>query len=249
MISRVNELSKIVKRETKRLKQTTCEAEFDIPVEIFDPGWVADVPPFSATEVHSEPSGFKLYVGGVSDAMYKNHLLSYGISAVLNCAAAQTANARSIIVASGNSLDGSGWEKIEFSQDWYARELSIPDFKYLAISAEDHSSFPLSEYFTETSTFIEDARIAGVPILVHCMQGLNRSAAIVVAWLVLHGKHTLETAITCVSSRRAFVLSNKGFIRQLVSVFEGPPAVAKISHADDLMRDKSSFEVKDIVER
>lgn len=240
MISRVNELAKLIKRESKKLTSTD---ESRISVEVFDPFHVPDIPPFSATQVYSDEStGFTLHVGGVSVAMYKTHLQNHRVKAILNCAAAQTASTRRIIQASGNSLEGSGWDKVEFSQAWYACELDDPSFMYLAISAEDHSKFPLSDYFKDTSLFIQEARMRGYPILIHCMQGMNRSVAVTVAWMVSHGGHTLDSAIQHISSLRPHILSNRGFIKQLVTAFEPKDAVP-------VPITPSNFVVKDIIER
>ena len=180
MISRVNELAKLIKRESKKLTSTD---ESRVSVEVFDPFHVPDIPPFSATQVYSDEStGFTLHVGGVSDAMYKTHLQNHRVKAILNCAAAQTASTRRIIQASGNSLEGSGWDKVEFSQAWYACELDDPSFMYL------------------------------------------------------------DSAIQHISSLRPHILSNRGFIKQLVTAFEPKDAVP-------VPITPSNFVVKDIIER
>ena len=58
-------------------------------------------------------------------------------------------------------------------------------------------------------------------ILVHCIQGLNRSAAVVVAFLMKHLKHLKQPAparevIRVVSEKRPGILTNAAFIRRLV---------------------------------
>ena len=222
----------------------TTDGAFNVPVEVFDPASVSEIPDYSASEVYHDPAtGFRLHVGGVSDAMYANHLQTYGIRAILNCAAAQTASARRIIQASGNSLEGIGWDKVDFSQEWYSRELDIPSFMYLAIPAEDHAKFPLSDYFAETSAFIEEARCKGYNVLVHCMQGLNRSVAVTVAWMVTFGNHSLDSAIQHIAKLRPYILRNRGFLKQLVTLYDPPLKVL------ELPATQSTFVVKDIIER
>lgn len=53
-------------------------------------------------------------------------------------------------------------------------------------------------------------------VLVHCALGINRSGAICVAYLMVDKKITLLEAVKFIKRRRAIVLCNKGFQRQLI---------------------------------
>ncbi|KAF4720710.1 hypothetical protein FOZ63_017692, partial [Perkinsus olseni] len=67
-------------------------------------------------------------------------------------------------------------------------------------------------------------------VLIHCMQGFNRSCVLLCAWLcggIRGPKMSLCEAVELLASRRRHVLSNRGFLAKLVDVY-WPPSVEEI---------------------
>lgn len=65
-------------------------------------------------------------------------------------------------------------------------------------------------------------------VLVHCMQGVSRSASLVVAYVMTSKGLSLADALATVQAARPVVLPNPGFLRQLEQ-FEGQRPAA-VSH-------------------
>lgn len=89
---------------------------------------------------------------------------------------------------------------------------------YLRCELVDDLNQQLADAFEESHRFIEDFGVgAGVPTLVHCAQGRNRSAALVVNYMVQSGLFGSTTdAIATVRQRRpGGTLSNESFVQQL----------------------------------
>jgi len=56
----------------------------------------------------------------------------------------------------------------------------------------------------------------GANVLVHCNQGVSRSAALVMAYLIKAHGHTLKKAFFHVQSKRQIAMPNPGFMKQLI---------------------------------
>ena len=79
-------------------------------------------------------------------------------------------------------------------------------------------------------------------MLVHCMQGYNRSVAICVAWLLRKTEFSLEHVIKTIASQRPQILSNRAFIRELVLLDSEEEKIdAKVS--------QKFFSIGEVVER
>jgi hypothetical protein len=61
----------------------------------------------------------------------------------------------------------------------------------------------------------EDAASSGERVLVHCVQGMSRSATVVIAYLMKKHKWTLSQALDYVKERRSCVNPHVGFMAQL----------------------------------
>lgn len=85
---------------------------------------------------------------------------------------------------------------------------------YKGFPAIDMLSFDLSQYFTEAANFIESALLSNGKVLVHCYQGISRSATLVLAFLMLKCEMTAQEAIKTVRSKRE-IIPNNSFLRQL----------------------------------
>jgi len=88
---------------------------------------------------------------------------------------------------------------------------------YMEIDADDVPGYPiLMLHYADARRFFDEAREAGGRALVHCELGVNRSAALAVAYLVESEGVTLTQAVRRVRIDRPNVLRNDGFRRQLV---------------------------------
>lgn len=104
---------------------------------------------------------------------------------------------------------------------WEAAE-SYPDqftYKRIAISDRLEDSQSMGAHFEEAFAFIEEARVRGDRVLVHCVQGISRSATVVVAYLMWHKRISLNRALEHVKRCRPVVNPNPGF-RALLAELE-----------------------------
>jgi protein-tyrosine phosphatase len=63
-------------------------------------------------------------------------------------------------------------------------------YQFMIISVDSEVA-DLSQYFERACGFINDAREHGHAVLVHCQQGVSRSASIIIAYLIKHGVCTI----------------------------------------------------------
>lgn len=78
---------------------------------------------------------------------------------------------------------------------------------YLYVPGEDHERFNLSQYFHESVEFIKEVVNRGFNVLVHCMAGISRSAALVLAYLMKYEKLGLREALFTIKQKRKIVRS------------------------------------------
>ena len=131
-----------------------------------------------------------LWLGDSEDAQNMEMLQKLGIQCILNCA--------------GNDISIA-----------YPSTMRMRVHRF---SANDHQQYDLiGQHLAECLSFIDGCRENGDRILVHCVAGMNRSATITVAYLMHHfdGMHLLE-AVQYTVKRRCWILTNKGFRRQLI---------------------------------
>lgn len=90
---------------------------------------------------------------------------------------------------------------------------------YLEIEAHDDRNFPLlTECLAKASAFIREHHAQGRGVLVHCMAGVNRSATLAVAHLLLaHKRNLFELFAECVAARPS-ILQNPSFQLQLCAL-------------------------------
>jgi hypothetical protein len=100
----------------------------------------------------------------------------------------------------------------------------VDDYKargiaYLQLSAHDDQHFPLLDTFLKpASEFISSAHAVGGAVLVHCMAGVNRSATIVVAYLMMRDRRNLLELFAECSAARPSILQNPSFQLQLCAL-------------------------------
>ena len=132
-----------------------------------------------------------LYIGNYNDAENIAYLRRLGITHVLNCAAFRT-------------LGGSP----------YPPETGI--MGYLEFKADDSEVYDMLQHFPRAKSFIDDAKLKSGKVLVHCAMGINRSALICAAYIIVDKQMNLIDVMKHLKTRRKIVLSNKGFRLQLI---------------------------------
>nr|GAT46953.1 predicted protein [Mycena chlorophos] len=84
------------------------------------------------------------------------------------------------------------------------------------IDIRDRESVDLRPYLEGACQYIERALRRGEGVLVHCQQGISRSSAIVIAYLIRNHGLGYDTALQFVRKRRACAKPNPGFARALM---------------------------------
>jgi len=79
----------------------------------------------------------------------------------------------------------------------------------------DLESQDLKPHLEDAVEDIDSALRRGRNVLVHCQQGVSRSAAIVIAYLIRKRGMSFDSAITFVRQRRPCIKPNSGFVRCL----------------------------------
>lgn len=101
-------------------------------------------------------------------------------------------------------------------------ELSInttnSQLEFMHVKIQDGPSVNISDYFQSTREFINNARIMGKSVLIHCHAGISRSATIVIAYLMVENNMNLIDAYTHVKSKRKIIGPNLGFMGQLITL-------------------------------
>lgn len=124
-------------------------------------------------------------------------LRGLGVTHILNCAATDAE------VAAANAGHGP------FHDD--------PTIQWAGFTALDMEGYELlDQHLVFARQYIDAVRLGGGRVLVHCEQAINRSAAISVAYLMLHERASLLTAVRHVRRRRGMILQNEGFVVELV---------------------------------
>jgi len=114
-------------------------------------------------------------------------------------------NIKTIINCTTNPKNGGG-----------IRNYFPSDFYYLRVPVKDSDLEDLSPYFAEACELIERSLRQKFNVLIHCQQGVSRSATIVLAYLLYKGE-TLKDAYLKLKTARPIVKPKTAFLRQLVT--------------------------------
>ena len=92
--------------------------------------------------------------------------------------------------------------------------------KYLRVYVEDDAEVKIKFHFSRAFQFIDDAlfensQAARNKVLVHCAQGVSRSATIVIMYLMKHFDWSYDLAFAFVKRHREIIDPNGGFMNQL----------------------------------
>ncbi|GMF19264.1 unnamed protein product [Phytophthora lilii] len=89
--------------------------------------------------------------------------------------------------------------------------------KYLNVTIKDRPEADISSYFDSAYRFIESAkRTQHGRVLVHCTQGISRSATLVIMYLMRANSWSLVTAVNFAMASRGVVYPNQGFVKSLM---------------------------------
>lgn len=86
----------------------------------------------------------------------------------------------------------------------------------VAVRVPDEPSADLSSHLAVAADIIHEELFKGGRVLVHCVAGVSRSPALVLAYLVRHSGMTLRDAFLHVRAARPSARPNSGFFSQLI---------------------------------
>lgn len=95
-------------------------------------------------------------------------------------------------------------------------------FKYLRIESLDSAGVDLAQHSTECLSFIDNARMSGGGVLVHCFVGRSRSVTNATAYMMRTCGVRLSQTLAHITSRRKEAQSNPGFLNQLQNLDQEP---------------------------
>jgi hypothetical protein len=126
-----------------------------------------------------------IFVGGARVARDKHVLLQSGITHVLNCAGVSC-------------------------EDYFPS-----DFTYRTLMLRDTGREDITPYLNCALDFMLGAIQSGGKVFVHCVKGISRSPAVIIAYLMWHENMTFENAHARMKLARPISDPNAGFIFQL----------------------------------
>jgi hypothetical protein len=91
-----------------------------------------------------------------------------------------------------------------------------PGKAHLYLPLNDDPRENISKYFDTSAQFIRYYQERGIPVLVHCMAGISRSATLVANYLMQKYHINTLQALDLLKRRRQGIRPNPGFIRQLI---------------------------------
>ena len=154
---------------------------------------ILDAYPQHSPPVHPTKLTDKLYIGNQDNADDVTLLSSLEVTHVLNCA---------------------GTRNFDLTRSPYPPSSGIKGF--LMIPAQDYDEFNIMQYFDDAIGFLDGAILNGGKAFVHCSIGVNRSGAIVAAYLMISQRKRLMDVIVELKAKRLLILCNMGFRKQLV---------------------------------
>ncbi|RWS06797.1 dual specificity protein phosphatase 18-like isoform X1 [Dinothrombium tinctorium] len=97
-----------------------------------------------------------------------------------------------------------------------APNLRQPGIDSIRISVDDTPTDDIGQHFDIGVDKIAEHAKRGERSVVHCVAGVSRSAALVIAYLIKHKRMTLHDAFNHVRERRQVIRPNNGFFKQLI---------------------------------
>eukprot|EP01060_Flectonema_neradi_P022034 TRINITY_DN301_c4_g1_i1.p1 TRINITY_DN301_c4_g1~~TRINITY_DN301_c4_g1_i1.p1 ORF type:complete len:292 (+),score=37.55 TRINITY_DN301_c4_g1_i1:40-915(+) len=88
---------------------------------------------------------------------------------------------------------------------------------YLAIDCDDTVGYPILKHTSEIIPFVNKHLSDESKVVIHCYGGINRSAALLLCYLMEEKQLSLTEAFTKTYRLRPIILSNKSFVSQVIS--------------------------------
>eukprot|EP01062_Namystynia_karyoxenos_P015884 TRINITY_DN15803_c0_g1_i1.p1 TRINITY_DN15803_c0_g1~~TRINITY_DN15803_c0_g1_i1.p1 ORF type:complete len:299 (+),score=71.27 TRINITY_DN15803_c0_g1_i1:150-1046(+) len=88
-------------------------------------------------------------------------------------------------------------------------------FEYLCVQIHDHSDVPVRSEFERAFQWLDKVRESGQPALIHCRQGISRSATFTIGYLMRTLGIPYRLAHDVVKRRRPAINPNLGFVTSL----------------------------------
>ena len=92
---------------------------------------------------------------------------------------------------------------------------NFPDINYYQAQISDLPGFNITMFFKKTNNFINQAKLSGKNILIHCQLGISRSTTCLIAYMIKHLGYTTVSAMQLIKSKRPHIMPNFGFLQQL----------------------------------
>ncbi|CAG0899138.1 unnamed protein product [Darwinula stevensoni] len=113
-----------------------------------------------------------------------------------------------------NAAQGRDEEMLYVDTDQAFYEgMGIP-ILFVGVEAVDATACQIRRFFDPVAGFIDDALSRNGRVLVHCREGISRSATLVLAFLMIKRNYTVQEAVRLVRSKRE-IIPNEGFLQQL----------------------------------
>lgn len=115
-------------------------------------------------------------------------------------------------------VDCDSWFESPSHKSSLMKFYKLHDIEYLGFAAEDSEEYKIMSHFEEVKIFIDNAlkKKRHAKVLIICAKGINRSAALAIAYMMDHKKMNLMEAVEIVKKARGCILKNEGFRRALV---------------------------------
>ena len=137
-----------------------------------------------------------LYLGSSEDASNYGVLRELGVTHLLNCA-------------------GDMHETQRCALTRFAGNTGI--LEHVGFDADDSYNYNILQHLPYSVTFITRAKQRGKKVLVYCVKGINRSAAVCIGYLMQVYGLLFDEALCKVKESRPGILTNPGFVEQLQS--------------------------------
>ena len=89
------------------------------------------------------------------------------------------------------------------------------EIKYYHAKINDCPYFQLNSFLDKTNSFINQAKLSGGNILIHCQLGISRSTSCLIAYMIKYLDYSTITALQYIKKCRPHVMPNFGFLQQL----------------------------------
>ncbi|XP_056336708.1 uncharacterized protein si:ch211-121a2.2 [Danio aesculapii] len=163
-----------------------------------------------------------IYIGNEETALDRAMLKTMGITHILKAAATE------------EDLHGNITPRDEHYQGM--------DMTYYYVPALDEDMFDISEYFFPAAEFINKALSNPEnKVLIHCFQGVSRSATLFLAYLMIQHDIMVENAIDHVTGVR-WIRPNMGFLKQLTALNLTLVEKRKLQLREQLKKDNEDTE-------